>query len=56
MNFSLIKTKDFPLFDSRCRFTDNSVLTIAIAIIKREPISKKIRGMNYLAFVYPFFI
>jgi ADP-ribosylglycohydrolase len=26
-----IKTKDFPLFVSRCRFTDDSVLTIAIA-------------------------
>lgn len=26
-----IKTKDFPLFHPRCRFTDDSVLTIAIA-------------------------
>lgn len=26
-----IKTKDFPLFDPRCRFTDDSVLTIAVA-------------------------
>ena len=26
-----IKTKDFPLFDPRCRFTDDSVLTLAIA-------------------------
>jgi len=26
-----IKTKDFPLFDSRCRFTDDSVLTVAVA-------------------------
>ena len=26
-----IKTKNFPLFDSRCRFTDDTVLTIAIA-------------------------
>jgi len=26
-----IKRKDFPLFDSRCRFTDDSVLTIAVA-------------------------
>jgi len=28
---SPIKTKDFPLFDPRCRFTDDSVLTIAVA-------------------------
>lgn len=27
-----IKTKDFPLFDPRCRFTDDSVLTIAVAL------------------------
>ena len=26
-----MKTKDFLLFDSRCRFTDDSVLTIAVA-------------------------
>jgi ADP-ribosylglycohydrolase len=26
-----IKTKDFPLFDPRCRFTDDSVLSIAVA-------------------------
>ena len=26
-----IKSKDFPLFDDRCRFTDDSVLTIGIA-------------------------
>jgi len=26
-----IKTKEFPLFDSRCRFTDDTVLTVAIA-------------------------
>jgi len=26
-----IKTKDFPLFDPRCRFTDDSVLTVAVA-------------------------
>lgn len=26
-----IKTKDFPLFDARCRFTDDTVLTVAIA-------------------------
>ncbi len=26
-----IKNKDFPLFDDRCRFTDDSVLTVGIA-------------------------
>ncbi len=26
-----IKTKDFPLFDPRCTFTDDSVLTVAVA-------------------------
>ncbi len=26
-----IKTKDFPLFDSRCTFTDDTVLTVAVA-------------------------
>jgi ADP-ribosylglycohydrolase len=26
-----IKTKDFPLFDSRCQFTDDTVLTVAVA-------------------------
>ena len=26
-----IKTKDFPLFHRRCHFTDDSVLTVAVA-------------------------
>jgi ADP-ribosylglycohydrolase len=26
-----IKRKDFPLFDPRCGFTDDSVLTVAVA-------------------------
>lgn len=29
--FSAIKTKDFPLFSERCHFTDDTVLTIAVA-------------------------
>ena len=29
--FDNIKTKDFPLFDERCFYTDDSVLTLAIA-------------------------
>ncbi|UCF98569.1 MAG: ADP-ribosylglycohydrolase family protein [Spirochaetaceae bacterium] len=34
-----IKRKDFPLFDSRCTFTDDSVLTVAIAfaILSKRP-------------------
>jgi ADP-ribosylglycohydrolase len=34
-----IKTKSFPLFDSRCTFTDDSVLTIAVAlaILSKRP-------------------
>jgi ADP-ribosylglycohydrolase len=34
-----IKSKDFPLFDSRCTFTDDSVLTVAVAwaILSGEP-------------------
>lgn len=34
-----IKTTDFPLFQSRCRFTDDSVLTVAIARAIVEGIS-----------------
>jgi ADP-ribosylglycohydrolase len=29
--FAPIKSKDFPLFDPRCRFTDDTVLTVAVA-------------------------
>lgn len=29
--FNNIKTKDFPLFDHRCHFTDDTVLTLAVA-------------------------
>ena len=29
--FHNIKTKDFPLFSERCRFTDDTVMTIAVA-------------------------
>jgi ADP-ribosylglycohydrolase len=34
-----IKRKDFPLFDSRCTFTDDTVLTIAVAwaILSKKP-------------------
>jgi ADP-ribosylglycohydrolase len=29
--FRNIKTKDFPLFSDRCKFTDDTVMTIAVA-------------------------
>ncbi|UCD79514.1 MAG: ADP-ribosylglycohydrolase family protein [Desulfobacterales bacterium] len=43
-----IKTKDFPLFDSRCRFTDDSVLTVAVAdaILKGRSYSDSMREIG----------
>ena len=53
-------TKDFNLFDEDCRFTDDSVMTIAIckAILEsngnHEILSKKtIENMQYLGEIYP---
>ncbi len=42
---SPIKTKDFPLFHPRCRFTDDTVLTVAIAhaILYNRPYEKSLR-------------
>jgi len=39
-----IKTKDFPLFDDRCYFTDDTVLTIAVAdaILLKRPYQQSI--------------
>jgi len=46
-----IKTKDFPLFHSRCRFTDDTVLTVAIAdaILSGRPYIESVRefGRRY---------
>jgi hypothetical protein len=46
-----IKTKDFPLFDPRCRFTDDTVLTVAIAdaILSGRPYLESVReiGQRY---------
>jgi len=46
-----IKTKDFPLWNSNCRFTDDTVLTIAVAssLLTKESYFKSIRefGMKY---------
>jgi len=46
-----IKTKDFPLFDPRCEFTDDSVLTVAIAdaILSNRPYLDAVReiGLRY---------
>ncbi len=46
-----IKTKDFPLFDPQCRFTDDTVLTVAIAdaILSGRPYVESVRefGRRY---------
>ncbi|MFP4446395.1 MAG: ADP-ribosylglycohydrolase family protein [Desulfosudaceae bacterium] len=51
-----IKTKDFPLFDENCRFTDDTVLTLAVAyaIIEGRSYQESIRaiGRGYLSAGY----
>jgi ADP-ribosylglycohydrolase len=51
-----IKTKEFPLFDPRCRFTDDSVLTVAVAdsILTGRPYLESMReiGRRYPAAGY----
>jgi len=43
-----IKTKDFPLFDPRCTFTDDSVLTLAVAdaILSGTPFAESLRRIG----------
>jgi len=43
-----IKTKEFPLFQPRCRFTDDTVLTVAIAaaILDRRPYLDSVREIG----------
>ena len=43
-----VKTKTFPLFDDRCRFTDDSVLTVAVAfaIISKTPYVDAVRRVG----------
>jgi ADP-ribosylglycohydrolase len=43
-----IKTKDFPLFHPRCRFTDDTVLTVAVAdaILSGRPYVESIRRIG----------
>lgn len=47
-----IKTRDFPLFDENCRFTDDSVLTLAVAyaIVEERSYQEALRaiGRGYL--------
>jgi ADP-ribosylglycohydrolase len=49
--FDQIKTKDFPLFSPACRFTDDSVLTVAVAeaIMRDGDYARTMRklGRNY---------
>lgn len=42
------KTKDFPLFDDDCRFTDDTVLTVAVA-------EKLLRGGDYVDLFHEYF-
>lgn len=42
------KTKDFPLFDAYCRFTDDTVLTLAVA-------SRLLHGGDYVDLFHEFF-
>jgi ADP-ribosylglycohydrolase len=46
--YSQIKTKDFPLFDSRCHFTDDTVLTVAVAdaILSGRPYIESLRQIG----------
>lgn len=46
--YSRIKTKDFPLFDSRCHFTDDTVLTVAVAdaILSGRPYVDSLRQIG----------
>ncbi len=43
-----IKTKDFPLFHPRCRFTDDTVLTVAVAdaILTGRPYEQSLREIG----------
>jgi len=43
-----IKTKAFPLFDERCRFTDDTVLTVAIAdaILSGRPYQQSLKKIG----------
>jgi len=43
-----IKTKDFPLFHPRCRFTDDTVLTVAVAdaILSGRPYVESVRQIG----------
>jgi ADP-ribosylglycohydrolase len=42
------KTKEFPLFDEYCRFTDDTVLTLAVA-------SGRLTGTSYIDSFHEFF-
>lgn len=43
-----VKTKDFPLFDKQCRFTDDTVLTVAVAdaILSERPYQAAVREIG----------
>ena len=53
--FNNIKTKDFPLFTSDCRFTDDTVMTVAVAdaILKGGEENNFIESVVQFASLYP---
>jgi len=46
--FAGSKSKEFPLFDEYCRFTDDSVLTVAVA-------ERVLRGGDYVDLFHAYF-
>lgn len=46
--FNPVKTKDFPLFHPRCTFTDDTVLTVAVAdaILSGRPYEESVREIG----------
>ena len=53
--FDNIKTKDFPLFRSECRFTDDTVMTVAVAdaILKGGKKDDFVESVVHFASLYP---
>ncbi len=54
--FYNIKTKDFPLFDDRCHFTDDTILTLAVAevILNADEFPDKTKYIDKLQYIQQF--
>ncbi|MFM2063685.1 MAG: hypothetical protein RLZZ507_3356 [Cyanobacteriota bacterium] len=54
--FYNIKTKDFPLFDDRCHFTDDTVLTLAVAevILNADEFPDKTKYIDKFQYIQQF--